>query len=62
MLDKRASVTVAVCVASAAYVLWRVWRSYGTPPIYGSIPFIGAAIPFGKAPLTYIKECRDKVD
>ena len=31
------------------------------PERSGWIPWLGAAIPFGKAPLHYIKECRNEV-
>lgn len=51
-------VTVLLVLAAA----WRRRKSGNLPPCRsGWIPWLGAAIPFGKAPLHYIETCRNEV-
>ena len=59
------AVPAVITVIGALACLFVIYRrrvdSRLPPERSGWIPWLGAAVPFGKAPLHYIKECRDEV-
>ncbi len=61
MPERRTLVMAATATAVGILVARYALQPRDQPPQRGWIPFIGCAIEFGKAPLTFIKQCIDEV-